>query len=43
MTALDEDRALPGLFLHELVEVPANPRKLSVLEQQYPVRRRSHQ
>jgi hypothetical protein len=38
MTALDEDRALLGAFLHELVKikVPTNPRKLSVLEQQYP-------
>jgi hypothetical protein len=38
MTALDEDRALLGHFLHELVKVktPVNPRNLSVLEQQYP-------
>lgn len=38
MTALDEDRTLFGLFLQELVKVkaPVNPRKLSVLEQQYP-------
>ncbi|BAL76823.1 hypothetical protein [Bradyrhizobium cosmicum] len=38
MTALDEDRGLLGHFLHELVKVkaPVNPRKLSVLEQQYP-------
>jgi hypothetical protein len=38
MTALDEDRALLGLFLRELVKVkaPVDPRKLSVLEQQYP-------
>jgi hypothetical protein len=38
MTVLDEDRALLGLFLQELVRVkpPINPRKLSVLEQQYP-------
>lgn len=38
MTALDEDRALLGLFLHELVKVktPVHARKLSVLEQQYP-------
>jgi hypothetical protein len=38
MTALDEDRALLGLFLQQLVKVkaPVNPRKLSVLEQQYP-------
>jgi len=38
MTALYEDRKLLGLFLRELVKVkaPADPRKLSVLEQQYP-------
>jgi hypothetical protein len=38
MTALDVDRALLGLFLRQLVKVsaPVNPRKLSVLEQQYP-------
>ncbi len=38
MTALDMDRKLLGLFLRELVKVkaPIDPRKLSVLEQQYP-------
>ena len=38
MAALNEDRNLLGHFLRELVEVksPAQPRKLSVLEQQYP-------
>ena len=38
MTAINEDRNLLGLFLRELVKVkaPAEPRKLSVLEQQYP-------
>ena len=38
MTALDKDRTLLGHFLRELVKVktPVNPRKLSVLEQQYP-------
>jgi len=38
MTAIDEDRALLGYFLRELVKVkpPTDPRKLSVLEQQYP-------
>jgi hypothetical protein len=38
MTALNEDRNLLGHFLRELVKVkpPANPRKLLVLEQQYP-------
>lgn len=38
MTALDEDRVLLGQFLRELVKVksPVNPRKLMVLEQQYP-------
>jgi hypothetical protein len=38
MTAINEDRKLLGLFLHELVKVnaPGDPRKLSVLEQQYP-------
>jgi hypothetical protein len=38
MTAIDEDRVLLGHFLRELVKVkpPTNPRKLSVLEQQYP-------
>jgi hypothetical protein len=38
MTALDEDRTLLGLFLRELVKVKSSvdPRKLSVLEQQYP-------
>jgi hypothetical protein len=38
MTAINEDRALLGLFLRELVKVksPTDPRKLSVLEQQYP-------
>lgn len=38
MTAIDEDRNLLGHFLRELVKVrpPTNPRKLSVLEQQYP-------
>jgi hypothetical protein len=38
MTALNEDRALLGLFLRELVKVkaPRPPRKLSVLEQQFP-------
>ena len=38
MTAIDKDRALLGLFLRELVKIqaPTDPRKLSVLEQQYP-------
>jgi hypothetical protein len=38
MTAINEDRELLGLFLHELIKVkpPVNPRNLSVLEQQYP-------
>ena len=38
MTALDEDRKLLGLFLRELVKVkpPCHPKKLAVLEQQYP-------
>jgi hypothetical protein len=38
MVALNEDRNLLGHFLRELVEVksPAAPRRLSVLEQQYP-------
>ena len=38
MTAINEDRNLLGLFLRELVkaEPPTDPRKLSVLEQQYP-------
>ena len=38
MTALNEDRNLLGLFLRELVKVkaPGDPRKLAVLEQQYP-------
>ena len=38
MTALNEDRKLLGLFLRKLVKVeaPADPRKLLVLEQQYP-------
>jgi hypothetical protein len=38
MTAINEDRHLLGLFLRELVKVkpPVDPRKLSVLEQQYP-------
>jgi hypothetical protein len=38
MTALNEDRELLGLFLRELVKVkaPTHPRKLLVLEQQYP-------
>jgi hypothetical protein len=40
MTAIDEDRALLRQFLRELVKVkpPTDPRKLSVLEQQYPGR-----
>ena len=38
MTAINEDRNLLSLFLHELIKVkpPVSPRKLSVLEQQYP-------
>ena len=38
MTAINEDRHLLGLFLRELVKVkpPVDPRKLTVLEQQYP-------
>jgi hypothetical protein len=38
MTAIDQDRNLLGHFLRELVKVkpPSDPRKLSVLEQQYP-------
>lgn len=38
MSAIDEDRSLLRFFLRELVNVkpPINPRKLSVLEQQYP-------
>jgi hypothetical protein len=38
MTAIDEDRSLLGTFLRELIKVkpPTDPRKLSVLEQQYP-------
>jgi hypothetical protein len=38
MTAINEDRKLLGLFLHELVKgnAPGDPRKLSMLEQQYP-------
>jgi hypothetical protein len=38
MTAINADRRLLGLFLRELVKVkpPVDPRKLSVLEQQYP-------
>jgi hypothetical protein len=38
MTALQEDRKLLGLFLRELVRVkpPCDPKKLVVLEQQYP-------
>lgn len=38
MTAIDEDRALLGHFLRELVKVKpsVNPSQLSVLEQQYP-------
>lgn len=38
MTALNEDRKLLGFFLRELVrtKAPADPRKLSILEQQYP-------
>jgi hypothetical protein len=38
MTAINEDRKLLGLFLHELVKVkaPVDPRNLRVLEQQYP-------
>jgi hypothetical protein len=38
MMAINEDRNLLGRFLRELVKVkpPANPRKLSMLEQQYP-------
>ena len=38
MTAINEDRKLLGGFLRELLKVktPANPYKLSVLEQQYP-------
>ena len=38
MTALDQDRKLLGLFLRELVKVkpPCHPKKLAVLEQQYP-------
>jgi hypothetical protein len=38
ITAINEDRKLLGLFLRELVRVkaPADPHKLSVLEQQYP-------
>lgn len=38
MTALNEDRILLSHFLRELLEVnpPTNPRKLLVLEQQYP-------
>jgi hypothetical protein len=38
MTAINEDRILLGLFLHELVKVkaPVDPRKAPVLEQQYP-------
>jgi hypothetical protein len=38
MTAINEDRSLLGLFLRELIRVkpPTEPRKLSVLEQQYP-------
>jgi hypothetical protein len=38
MTAINEDRNLLGLFLRELIKAkaPVDPRKLSVLEQQYP-------
>ena len=38
MTALQEDRKLLGLFLHELIGAKprCHPNKLSVLEQQYP-------
>jgi hypothetical protein len=38
MTALNEDRKLLKLFLHELVSVraPCDPRELAVLEQKYP-------
>ncbi len=38
MTALNEDRALLAHFLREVVKVrpPGDPRKLSVLEQQFP-------
>jgi hypothetical protein len=38
ITALQEDRKLLGLFLRELVKVkpPCDPRRLVVLEQQYP-------
>jgi hypothetical protein len=38
ITALDQDRSLLGHFLRELVKVtpPTNPRRLSILEQQYP-------
>ncbi|MEJ2379313.1 MAG: hypothetical protein P8Y71_29300, partial [Pseudolabrys sp.] len=38
MTALDQDRKLLGLFLSQLVKVkpPCHPKKLAVLEQQYP-------
>lgn len=38
LTAINEDRNLLGLFLRELIKAkaPVDPRKLSVLEQQYP-------